>query len=107
MTFYEISATNSQGETFTLSTTRQGLIDLVAALEHAAARQGAPEPGPAHQRFPVQGAVIEEAMAGHFGHLSDINLAWFDGSRHWQTSGTALSADAARADEWTVVWGDY
>ena len=107
MTFYELSATNSQGATFTLTTTMHGLVDLVAALQQAAARYGAAEPGPAYQDFRLPGVVIEEAVAGHFGHLGKVNLDWFDGTRHWQTSGTVLSEDSARAGEWTVVWGDY
>ena len=107
MTFYELRATNSHGETFTVTTTMRGLVDLVADIEQAAARHGAAQPGMAYQDVLLPGAVIEEAVAGHFGHLSQVNLAWFDGIRHWQTSGLALSDDSARADEWTVVWGDY
>lgn len=107
MTSYELSATNSQGETFTLSMSMYEITELLAALEEAAARAGAPEPGPAYQAFPVTGRVLEDALVCRFGELSQVDLAWFDGSGHWQTPGNVLSTDSARAEVWTVVWGDY
>ena len=108
VTFYELSATNSRGQSFTLTLHgAHGLITLADRLRQAVQQAHLDVEVVAYEEFQVPGDLLAAVIGAHAGSLGEVSLEWFDGEQHWRSSGQYLSEPSNLKDSWSILYGDY
>jgi len=108
VTFYGLSATNSRGQSFTLAVRgAQGLIALTDRLRQAVEHAHLDIEVVPYEEIQVPGDLLAAVIGAHAGSLVEVSLEWFDGERHWQSSGEVLGEPSNLMDSWSILYGDY
>lgn len=107
MTFYELSAVDASGRSFTLATTRAQHLALADALLHALMQTDDGATVVEYEAFPLSGELLADVLLHQFEALGSTSLHWHRDSQRWETPLDAPATDSIRAHSWSVVWGSY